>query len=204
MPATPVLVADADSTDSTPEIVRSFRDRLAVHVISGGLPAAGRNHGAAMAESRYVLFLDADIELADTSLIRRCVERMHEKNLYLVTTNILCRGSFLDKMFYWGNDFFQHLSRLYRPFSTGMFMMFDVQKFRELGGFHEGAVFAEDYLLSQKVARDKFSIVRGGVFTTNRRFRKMGYGRVGLLFFRTAFNTNNESFFLRDHKYWTF
>src|ERR1700686_1663387 len=61
MPSTRVLVADANSTDGTPEIVMSFRDRLNVSVIRGGLPSIGRNLGAAQAESTYVLFLDADI-----------------------------------------------------------------------------------------------------------------------------------------------
>jgi hypothetical protein len=147
--------------------------------------------------------MDADVELADETLIRRCVERMKAEKLHLVTTNILCRDSVVGKVFYGGNDFFQYLSRLYKPFATGMFMMFDREKFNELGGFNEGALFAEDYLLSQKVQRRHFRIVRGGVYTTNRRFRKMGYGRVTLLFFRTAFNTHNEQFYLRDHKYWS-
>src|SRR5881227_679009 len=63
MSSTKVLVADANSTDDTPEIVLSFRDRLDVSVIRGGMPSVGRNLGAAHAESTYVLFLDADIEL---------------------------------------------------------------------------------------------------------------------------------------------
>ena len=74
MPSTKVLVADANSTDGTPEIVLSFRDRLNVSVIRGGMPSVGRNLGAAHADSTYVLFLDADIELAHPSVIRRAVE----------------------------------------------------------------------------------------------------------------------------------
>src|SRR6266571_1855477 len=61
---TKVLVADANSTDGTPDIVMSFRDRLNVEVIRGGLPSVGRNAGAARAETPYVLFMDADIEPA--------------------------------------------------------------------------------------------------------------------------------------------
>ena len=56
MSSTRVLVADANSTDGTPEIVRSFRDRLNVSVIRGGMPSVGRNHGAAQADTPYVLF----------------------------------------------------------------------------------------------------------------------------------------------------
>jgi glycosyltransferase involved in cell wall biosynthesis len=203
MSSTRVLVADANSTDGTPEIVLGFRDRLNVSVIRGGMPSVGRNQGAAQAESSYVLFLDADIELADTSLVGHCVERARREQLHCVTTNILCRdGNWIDRLFYTANDCFQYLSCLHRPFATGMFMFFDRKKFWELGGFHEQVLFAEDYLLSQQVERKRFGIVRGGVYTTNRRFKKMGHLRVGWLFLKTALNYWNPSYFLRDHKYW--
>src|SRR5947209_6155687 len=118
MSTTRLLVADANSTDGTPEIVLSFRDRLNVSVIRGGMPSVGRNRGAAQAESEYVLFLDADIELADTTLLRRCMERAQGGQLQCVTTNILCNdGSWIDRLFYAGNDFFQYLSCLHRPFA---------------------------------------------------------------------------------------
>src|SRR5579864_6082270 len=130
MSSTRVLVADANSTDGTPEIVMSFRDRLNVGVIRGGMPSFGRNQGAAQADTPYILFLDADIELADPSLIRCCVEKAQREQLQCMTTNIVCReGSWIDKLFYAGNDLFQYLSYLHRPFATGMFMLFDRKKF---------------------------------------------------------------------------
>jgi glycosyltransferase involved in cell wall biosynthesis len=200
---TRVLVADANSTDGTREVVLGFRDRLNVSVIDGGMPSVGRNRGAVRAETPFVLFLDADIEIAHPSVIRRAVELAQRKHLHCVTTNILCPdGSWVDRLFYAGNDMFQYLSFLHRPFATGMFMLFDTHKFRELGGFHEQILFAEDYRLSQQVDRKNFGIVRGGVSTTNRRFQKMGHLRVGWLFLRTAMNYWNEKYFLRDHKYW--
>ena len=203
MPNTKILVADAGSTDGTPEIVMQFRDRLQVAVIPGGLPSVGRNAGATLADSQFVLFIDADVEPSSNSLIRRAVELAQRKRLHCVTTNIICReGNWLDKAIYLGNDLFQHLSRLHQPFSTGMFMLFDKQRFDELAGFHEQVHFAEDYLLSKQVARSKFGIVRGGVYTTNRRFQKMGRLRVVKLFLTTALNYRNQSHFLRDHKYW--
>lgn len=203
MANTRVLVADAGSTDGTADIVLSFRDRLRVEVVPGGMPSVGRNNGAGFADTRYVLFLDADVELAHDSLIREAVEAALTKDLQCVTTNILCRGgSVTDKVFYAANDFFQYLSCLHRPFSTGMFMMFELEKFRALGGFDERVHFAEDYRLSSQVQRSRFKIVRGGVYTTNRRFQKMGHLRVGWLFLWTALNFWNEDYFLRDHHYW--
>src|SRR5271156_6152169 len=91
MSSTRVLVADANSTDGTREVVLSFRDRLNVSVIRGGMPSVGRNLGAAQADSDFVLFLDADIELASSSLIRQTLEAAQRKHLHCVTTNIICR-----------------------------------------------------------------------------------------------------------------
>jgi glycosyltransferase involved in cell wall biosynthesis len=200
---TTVYVADANSTDGTPDLALSFRDRIDVRVIPGGLPSAGRNAGARVASTPYVLFLDADMELADCTLIRRSLELMRRKNLHCVTTNIWCRdGRFMDQMMYLGNDIMQQLSRLLKPFSTGMFMLFDRKRFEELGGFHEQALYAEDYLLSKKVACRKFGIVGGKALTTNRRFKKMGHIKIMGMFFKTALNTWNDNYFLRDHHYW--
>jgi glycosyltransferase involved in cell wall biosynthesis len=203
MPSTKVLLADAGSTDGTPDIARSFDDRLNVEVIPGGLPAVGRNNGARRASTPYVLFIDADIELDDPTLVRRSVELARRKKLHCVTTNIHCpQGRGIDRALYAASNLAQQLSRLCRPFSTGMYMLFDRARFNELGGFHEGALYAEDYLLSKKVARRRFGIVRGHIVTTNRRFKNMGYMRVARLFLTTALNTWNDNFFLRDHRYW--
>jgi hypothetical protein len=84
-----------------------------------------------------------------------------------------------------------------------MFMLFERQKFWGLGGFHEQIHFGEDYKLSQQVQRRRFAVVRGSVYTTNRRFKRMGHLKVGWLFVKTALNFWNEKYFLRDHKYWT-
>jgi len=200
---TSVLVADAGSTDGTADVVNNFRDRLHLAVIPGGLPSVGRNEGAARATTEYVLFVDADVQLDDITLIRRAMALAQKKHLDCVTTNIICRdGNWLDKSFYFGNNFFQYLSRLHRPFSTGMFMLFHKPRFDALGGFNPGIRFAEDYYLSKQVARRKFGIVRGGVYTSNRRFQRMGHARVAGLFFATALNNRNPGYFLRDHNYW--
>lgn len=203
MPSTKVYLADANSTDCTREAALMYAGFLNIEVIPGGLPSVGRNAGACRARTPYLLFIDADIEVSDPTLIRRAVELMKRKNLHCVTTNIACpTGSVWDRMLYRGNNLMQQLSRLYKPFSTGMFMLFDRAQFNALGGFHEQALYAEDYLLSQKVAPGRFGIVAGSVLTTNRRFIKMGRFRLMRLFLNTALHTRNESFFLRDHKYW--
>jgi glycosyltransferase involved in cell wall biosynthesis len=203
MSATRVIVADAGSTDGTVEIALSFRDRLAVEVIPGGLPSVGRNAGARLATTKYVLFLDADVELPEPTLLRRALWRMRRRNLHLATTSIACReGNFFDDALYMGNNFMQRVGSVLKPFATGMFMLFDREAFWALGGFNERALFAEDYLLSKGVARIRFRIVRGKVLTTNRRFKKLGHGRMVWMFFKTMMHSWDDGYFLRDHGYW--
>ncbi len=203
MPSTKVFLADAGSTDGTPDLALSFADRLNIEVIAGGLPAVGRNAGARRAETPYILFLDADMELKDPTLIRRAVALMERRKLQCATTNIWCsNGRLRDHVLYIGNNIAQYGSVLVRPFSTGMFMLFEKATFDRLGGFHEGALYAEDYLLSKKVSNRRFGIVRGRVHTTNRRFRNMGHMKIIGLFVKTMFNTWNDNYFLHDRGYW--
>jgi glycosyltransferase involved in cell wall biosynthesis len=203
MKQTRVLVADAGSTDGTVEATMGFSDRLRVEVIRGGLPSVGRNAGAREARSRYVLFLDADVEMGDPGLVRRAVNAMKDKNLECCTTNIGCKlGGFFDDVLYTGNNFMQWIGSFLKPFATGMFMMFERDAFWRIGGFNEQALFAEDYLLSKEVARKKFAIVSGMVFTTNRRFRKVGHGRMVWMFFKTMMHSWDEDYFLEDQGYW--
>ncbi|MBZ5598890.1 MAG: glycosyltransferase [Acidobacteriia bacterium] len=203
MSSTKVYLCDANSTDGTAEIARSYEGQLNLEVIPGGIPSVGRNLGARQGRTPYVLFIDADMELADSTLVRRAVELMKRKKLHCLTTNISCpEGSMWDRALYVGNNLMQHLSRLAKPFSTGMFMLFDRAQFDRLGGFHEQVLFAEDYLLSQKVARSRFRVLRGKVLTTNRRFKKMGHFKLIRLFLNTALHSLSESYYLRDHGYW--
>jgi glycosyltransferase involved in cell wall biosynthesis len=198
-----VIVADAGSTDGTVEVALGFRDRLKVEVIPGGLPAVGRNAGALLATTRFVLFLDADVELPEPTLLRRALWKMTRRELHLATTNISCRhGGFFDDALYAGNNLVQRMSSFVSPFATGMFMLFDREAFWRLGGFNERALFAEDYLLSKGVERQRFRIVRGKVLTTNRRFKKLGHARMVWMFFKTMLHSWDEGYFLEDQGYW--
>lgn len=200
---TKVFVADAGSTDGTQQIALSFcAAGLEIEVIPGGLPAIGRNAGAARATSEFVLFLDADMELKDHTLVRRAVAAARKRKLDCLTTNIWCEGTVRDHVLYGLNNMVQYASQLARPFSTGMFMLFRRQRFVELGGFHEQAMYAEDYLLSKKVARRRFRVLSGCAYTTNRRFRNMGHRQIVTMFLKTALNSGNDAYFLKDHGYW--
>jgi glycosyltransferase involved in cell wall biosynthesis len=204
LPHTRVYVADAGSTDDTVGLAAMFTDKLRISVIPGGLPAVGRNRGVRLATTPYVLFIDADIEFHDNSLLRRSIDAMKRRNLHCLTTNIRCNGGAVpDRLLFAGSNLAQRLASWAKPFATGMFMLFDRARFLELGGFDERALYAEDYLLSKQVSPRRFGILKGHVLTSNRRFRKMGRLKIARMFLNTALHTFDRTYFLRDQNYWT-
>jgi len=193
---TRIILADADSTDHTVQVTSEFSSRLHITVIRGGLPSVGRNNGAWCADSRYLLFVDADIELADPTLLRHAIDLLKRKSLHCVTTDIHCRdGSWTDDFLYSCNNLAQRLSRFHKPFATGMFMLFDKNRFEELGGFDEQALYAEDYQLTRQISPNRFRVIRGGIHSTNRRFTKMGRGTILRFFLKTALNGRRPDYY---------
>jgi glycosyltransferase involved in cell wall biosynthesis len=198
-----VFVADAGSTDGTPEVALSFRGKLDISVIPGGLPSVGRNAGARLTDSEYILFLDADIELPDRTMLQRGLELMRKRNLLCATTSVNCLdGNIFDHMLYATNNVIQRIASFSMPFGTGMFILFERKAFQRLGGFHEGALFAEDYLLTKQVPIRRFGVIPGHLLTSARRMRTTGRVQMIWLFTKTMFNTWNLPYFLKDHHYW--
>ena len=73
-----IIIADAKSTDNTRTMaeVNGFELGLNLKVIDGGLPAVGRNAGAKLATTPYVLFLDADITFTHRYAIKEALDDM--------------------------------------------------------------------------------------------------------------------------------
>ena len=197
---TQIYIADANSTDRTREIAQSFPN---VTVIPGGMPSVGRNAGARLAKSRYLLFLDSDIIFDRPNLIRKSVDLMKRKNLHCVAAKLKCKdGRLGDRFLFILNNLVMYCSKYLSPFAVGMYILFDKSEFDRLGGFHEKVYYAEDYFLSKQVKWNKFAVVNGYILTENRRFKKMGYLKVARMFINTIFHAGDDSYFLKDHKYW--
>jgi glycosyltransferase involved in cell wall biosynthesis len=73
LPAAEVIVADDGSTDDTAEVAHAFGARYVLNPKGDWGPAAARNEGMRLAQTRYVAFIDSD------DLYRpRALERLHE------------------------------------------------------------------------------------------------------------------------------
>jgi len=197
---TRVIICDI-STDYTREIILSKKYKnIKVEIIDGGIPSIARNNGAILSETKYVLFLDADIFLTDNNTIYNSLEIIENNEIYLLTTKFRCRGiySYVYPVF----EFFRGWFINHFPFVLGGFMLFDRVKFFELGGFNPKVLFAEDYDLSCKINPNKIFITNHKVYTTDRRFKKKGLIYMIKMMFLCMINKNNPSFFEKDHNYW--
>lgn len=200
-----IIVAEAGNLKAMRDSIMSFSAfGPKIKLVRGGLPAVGRNAGAKHATAKYLLFLDADVQIVDPNLLKNALAYIEEHDFDLVTVNIQSsNGGIKDQIMYLANNIVQWCSSYISPFATGMFMLWNRDKFDELGRFDEQAYYAEDYLLSKQVDRKKFSVYAGVVCTSNRRFaERTGYSRVILLMIKTLLNTWNTRYFYRNNGYW--
>jgi len=194
-----IIIADGGSTDSTIKIIKSFTD-LNISIISGGLPAVGRNKGGFLCDTKYILFIDADAVLTE-KLIKRALNKIIKTDSDLLTCN-LNSNYFLAKIFYKITNLIIKISKLDKPFSTGVFFLIRTDVFKNLNGFPENAMHCEDYLLSRQINPQRFTILNQDVYTDNRRFKKMGHFNMIRYVFKNILNRNNIEYFNKNIGYW--
>lgn len=197
---TRVIIADC-SKDDTRKIISSGKYKnLNIEIIDGGLPSVGRNKGAKLSNTEYVLFMDADIFLTHSHTVYDTLKLLRKNRLHLVTTKFRVKGfySFVFPIF----EFVRDLGINKSPCAIGGYMLFDLEKFNKLGGFNDEDKFAEDFHLSMKVKPSRFLVSPHKIYTTDRRFKKKGLWYMLKLSFLSYINKNNPDFFKNDHNYW--
>ena len=196
-----IILADSSTGRLAPTVNAVHNFYPEVEIIEGGLPAVARNNGAKLVTTPYVLFLDADMYLKDTKIIRKALQAAIKKDLDLVT----CRFKTTTGEYNWVYrifDVIQLVSWITKPFAIGGFMLFKTETFNQLGGFNEEDKIAEDYHLSQKIKPRKFSIINRYVHTSPRRFFNKGVRYMIKLAWSSWLNRNNENWYKQDYGYW--
>ena len=204
--STEIILADANSTDGTVEEATktSFHLGLNLKIAPGGLPAVGRNRGAFLAKTKYVLFIDADVTFTNKFSLLDCLERAKEGNFDMMTTTPVYRGDGnlrASVLFYLNKLSTKWLSKK-SPFAIGAFTLVRKEKFESLGGYDEEVKHTEDWLLSKKISPSKFLLIPDLITQDDRRFKKFGYWNMIKLIWRNWINRNNREYYLQDAGYW--
>lgn len=201
-----IIIADAKSTDNTRVVAETnaFELGLNLEIIDGGLPAVGRNAGAKLATTPYILFVDADVTFANKKVIARAVDELAFGNFDMVGTNPIYKGEFDIRAYimFKINKYITRFLSKSKPFAIGGFMAVNRQVFNTLGGFDDKATQSEDWLLSKKILPKKFKLIPDLVTQDNRRFKRYGYFNMIKLLYNNWKNRNNVSYFYQDQGYW--
>lgn len=201
-----IIIADK-SDDSTPEVIHSVAGfhGLNVEVVEGGPVSEAKNRGAALVETPYTLFIDADVRFFSHSVIADTLEIMQEGDLDLLGLKVKCydddfRASVGFAMF---NVINKIMSR-WIPFAVGAYMLTRTDKFRELGCFPCKYQTSEDFFLSKMYSPKKFTIADHYFGQDSRRFKKMGYFGMSWYLLKNFINRNNERYWAeKDYsRYW--
>lgn len=202
-----VIVADISDDPYSVGILykarKVFSDKLNIEIIKGGFPSEGRLAGSKLANTPYILFLDADVMLTNYNLISDIFDVLKNKDIHLLSTPFQTAGrwNWVFRIF----DIFQWLSiKLNSPFAVGGFQLWDRQEYWKTGGYIADELFAEDYSISSKVNPKKVYIHKtNGVWTSPRRFQNKGVFYMVSLMIQSYINRNNPQFFKQHHNYWS-
>jgi len=204
---TKVIIADGGSTDGTLDVINVLRslymDKLDIDLIKGGKVAYGRNQGAGLVDTKYILFMDADTYLFDNDTIFDCLTSMVRLDIELVTCKVKSTVNELKPKLAFGLfNFVNKIISKRTPFAVGTFFMTRTISFRIYGPFDESLEHSEDYMLSKKYHPSEFRISDHYIGQDDRRFKKMGYLGMVKLLIKSFINRDNKDFFKKDVGYW--
>jgi glycosyltransferase involved in cell wall biosynthesis len=215
---TRVIIPDS-SDEKSIEILNDckllYKDKLNIEIIEGGFPSKARLLGSKLVETKYVLFIDADMVINDYSLLPCLIEMMEIKRYefyrdsHIDKTYHLVSATFTtDKKWNWAYrvfDFLQYISFFFfkTPFAIGGFQLWRTDIYWKCGGYVEDELFAEDYSISSKVNPNHFYVHKtNNLYTSPRRFENKGIWYMAKIMFKAYLNRNNPEFFKNAHGYW--
>jgi glycosyltransferase involved in cell wall biosynthesis len=202
---TKIIIADSNSEDNTIKVVQFYATllNLNVEIIEGGLPAKARNNGAKIADTVYLLFLDADVTLTRSDAIKIALKKAIRKKIVTSTPKYFGETDLVATfMFFINNIVTKFISRR-TPFAIGAFTMVRKSKFDELGGYDETVIQSEDFLFSKQFKPDEFALIPKLITQDNRRFKRFGYLNMIKMMYINWVNRNNPEHFKKDNGYWS-
>lgn len=196
-----VYVADGGSTDKTVEVCLAASDchtHIDIEVIKGGSVTRGRNEGLSKVNTKYVIFIDADVRLYNAYHIFHAWYLLNSKSL--VATKLASSAKGLSNLAYQLFNFYNKFILRKRKFAIGSFFATRTSAIRSLGGWDETLIHGEDWVLSRKYPAEDIVLSKYPAIVNDRRFKRSGYFWMLKLMINSAIR--GEDYMRKDHGYW--
>ncbi len=145
-----VIVVDNHSSDKTVAVAKPFASKV---IIAGDERSKQRNIGARKAKGRWLLFVDADMELSE-HVVKECVSltRKHMAFPIVVVNEKAVGRTFLGKAFALEKNCYQYATWLHAA------RFFPKYHFLKLGGYDTVLIAGEDWDLTQRFRLEGFPL----------------------------------------------
>ena len=204
---TRVIISDNNSTDNTRNIIsqlkEQYKDIINIEVIDGGNVSKGRNNGAKITNTEYILFMDGDVILTNPNHIYDTLKEMKDDRLNLLTSKVESYGKDIrTKITFKVFNIVNKIISKVTPFAVGTYFMTKTNLFYMYGMFNEEVKHSEDYLLSKQYNPKRFKISNHYIGQDDRRFKKMGYLGMLKLVILNFIHRDNPNHYRKDVNYW--
>jgi glycosyltransferase involved in cell wall biosynthesis len=189
-----VIVSDGGSTDGTVFVARAGADVVVEHREARRQTIGeGRNRGADVARGRILVFLNADVTIADPgALFAAVAAAFRDGRAAAAGCRVMvdpAEETPFDRRFHTAfNGWCRLVSAVGFGMARGECQAVPAELFRKVGGYNEALAAAEDYDLFRRLARKGPVVFLPGVtiHESPRRYRALGYPRVLGLWFLNA------------------
>ena len=182
-----VIIADNNSLDRTVDIAKDYGCK----VVSGGLPAVGRNNGAKVATGDILIFLDSDLMLT-RNYLEEVVDEFEEEGLGISITQMtpLSKNK-RDIILHDFANWFMIAVENIKPHGAGCYGIIVKKDLHErIGGFDESLNFGEDTDYIEPISKiDKFKVLRKPrIGVSTRRLEEEGLYNLLKIYGKSTFN----------------
>jgi glycosyltransferase involved in cell wall biosynthesis len=166
-----IIVADAGSEDRTLKIAKD----CGCKIVSGGLPAKGRNEGAKAAQGAIFLFLDADNLYLPPGFLKKLLAEFERRGLDIASFPVFIKGNPFDFIAYWIYNKFVQLTQKFSAYAFSA-VLAKREIHQKINGFDEEIKLGEDHDFAQRGSKaGRFGFIKTRpVLTSARRFERDG------------------------------